>query len=196
MKEVKAKVKIDKRILIHNDLDQAAHYFKTRVEQRVAKDDRDGIGYDMMACLTLLAFAVEAKFNFLGHQLISDWKERQPALDKVKLVLRHLGLDDSLKDKPYKAIAELKEFRDALAHAKPEEIKFEDEIIATVEELAQQGSLSAEYEKFLQEKLVTEAYENVETIWKDLLERSGLSITDTITQGGIQYTILEEEQSA
>ena len=192
MATVKAHVKVDKHIYMHNDIDQGAFYYKERIKEKLAKGDRDGIGYEMMACLVLLAFAVEAKFNFLGHKLIKNWNEWDSALHKVKRVLKHLGLNDDLKDPPYKTIDDLKNFRDTLAHGKPQEIKYEGDIVATEEELRQQGRLTAEYQKFLKEELVYKAYEDVETIWKDLLTRSGLNIMDTITHGGMEYTIIGE----
>ena len=192
MDKVKAHAKEQKQIYIHNDIDQAAFYFKERIEARASKRDRDGIGYDMMACLIFLAFAVEAKFNFVGYKLIKDWDERKPALDKVEIVLEHLKIDSDLKEWPYQVIGELKKFRDALAHGKPEEIDREVYIETTAKELQERGSLSAPYEDFLKEELVYQAYEDVEAIWKELLERSGLNITDTITQGGIEYRIIEE----
>jgi len=192
METVKAHVKVDKHIYVHNDIDQGAFYLKERIKERLSKGDRDGIGLEMMACLVLLAFAVEAKFNFLGHKLIKDWNERDKALNKVKKVLKHLGVNDDLKDPPYKTIEDLKKFRDALAHGKPQEIKYEGDVAATEQELRQQGRLSAEYEKFLKEELVYQAYDNVETIWKDLLTKSGLNIMDTITHGGMEYTIIGE----
>jgi hypothetical protein len=193
MEKVKAHVKIQKHIYIHNEIDQAAFYFKERIEDRSAKGDRDGIGLEMMACLVLLAFAVEAKFNFLGYKLVENWNEWDPFLTKVSAVLKRLGIDDDLKNRPYKAIDDLQKFRNALAHGKPEEVKFEGEIVATKEELVKLGKLSAEYQAFLKEGLVFQAYEDVETIWRDLLERSGLNIADTITHGGLEYSIIKEE---
>jgi hypothetical protein len=192
MAKVTAHVKLNKRIYIHNDIDQAAFYFRQRIESRAAQGDRDGIGLEMIACLTLLAFAVEARFNFLGFMLIEDWNERDTTLNKVNIVLESFDIKDDFKKRPYKTIVDLKTFRDTLAHGKPEVVEYEGEITATEEELKQKGRLSAEYEKFLKEELVFQAYEDVETIWADLLKRSGLDIFETITHGGIEYTILKE----
>lgn len=91
MEQVNAHVKVNKSIYIHNDIDQAAYYFKQRVEDRAAKGDRDGIALEMIACLVLLAFVSEARFNFLGHKLVKNWDERMPALVKVEKVLKRLG---------------------------------------------------------------------------------------------------------
>lgn len=179
-------------IYIHNDIDQAAYYFKQRVEDRAANGDRDGIGLEMIACLVLLAFASEARFNFLGHKLIKNWDERMPALVKVEKVLKRLGFPFDKDTRPHKTIADLKTFRDTLAHGMPVEVSFEGDIAATKQELEEKGKLSADYQRFLKEAYVYEAYEDLETIWKDLLKRSGLNILDTVTQGGVEYSIIAE----
>jgi hypothetical protein len=53
-----------------NDIGDAVFYFKKRVEERIAKDDYEGASPDIIAGLTLLAFVVEARFNFLGYKLM------------------------------------------------------------------------------------------------------------------------------
>ncbi len=183
--------KVDKNIFVHNDLANAAFYFKERIKERVAKKDREGIGHEMIACLTLLAFTVEAQFNFLGYKLVADWNERDTALNKVHAVLKALDVDNDLKAAPFKTITQLKDFRDKLAHGKPKEVKWEGEAQITEAALATLGALATDYEALLTEALVFEAHDHVDAIWKDLLTKSGLSISDTITHSGIEYTIVE-----
>jgi hypothetical protein len=119
----KAKVHLEAHhhFYIHNDIGNAAFYFKTRVEERIAKGDRDGIGFEIMAGLTLLAFEVEARFNFLGAKLIADWNERKPLMEKIKKVCAHLGGTPDFSARPYWSVTKLKDFRDTLAHGKPQE---------------------------------------------------------------------------
>jgi hypothetical protein len=94
--------------------------FKNRVDTRIAQDDRDGVGLEIIAGLTLLAFEVEARFNFLGAKLIADWDERAPAILKVKKVCKRLVIAPNFSVRPYLSVAKLKDFRDTLAHGKPE----------------------------------------------------------------------------
>jgi hypothetical protein len=122
-------MKAHRDIRIHNDLGDAVFYFKKRVEERIAGYDHAGIGMEIMAGLTLLAFAVEAKFNFLGDYLIEGWDERQRAKKKVKAACSHLGVVPDFKARPYLSIEKLRRFRDTLAHGKPEY----REVVATVE---------------------------------------------------------------
>lgn len=71
MPKMRVRLQARRDIYVHNDIANAAHYFKTRIEERVSNNDRTGVGLEMVTALTMLAFAVEARFNFLGAQLIS-----------------------------------------------------------------------------------------------------------------------------
>jgi hypothetical protein len=145
----------------------------------------------MIACLTLLAFTVEAQFNFLGYKLVADWNEWDKALNKVHTVLKKLGADNDLKAAPYMIIPKLKDFRDQVAHGKPKEVKWDGEKDVTEADLATLGALAADYEASVTEAFVCKAYDQVDELWKELLEKSGLGIADTISHGGIAYTIVE-----
>jgi hypothetical protein len=79
-----------------------------------------------------------------------------------------------------------------LAHGKPQEIQVEETVVATEAELAKKGALSHEYEQFVTEAFVAQAYEDVDAIWKDLVKRAGLTVIDTITSGGVEYTITQK----
>ena len=85
---IRVRLEQHRHFYIHNDIANGALYFKTKIDERMANADRDGIAFDIMACLTLLAFEVEAKINFLGFKLrAAEWRERAPALEKVQTVL-------------------------------------------------------------------------------------------------------------
>jgi hypothetical protein len=123
-----AKIRKDMRLYIHNDLMNAADYLKRRIDERSKKGDRDGIGLDIMACLTIIAFSFEAQMNFLGFKLIQKWEERKPYLYKFQRVAKRLNVTVDYNSRPHSTVKELKEFRDTLAHGKPEEIKGEKEL--------------------------------------------------------------------
>lgn len=61
---------------IHNDLSNAATYFRKRILERIERGDREGLFLEMMAELTMIAFAVEANLNFVGDRVIEGWKEK------------------------------------------------------------------------------------------------------------------------
>ncbi|UVK52733.1 hypothetical protein DBIPINDM_006141 [Mesorhizobium sp. AR02] len=191
MAQVRVKLKARRQINIHNDLGGAAFYFKKKVDHRIETDDREGISFEIMAGLTFLAFEAEAKFNFLGYKLIKGWNEREQASKKVEAVCGALGVKPDHAARPYSSLSRLRTFRNTLAHGKPDEHTFDQEVVATVEELEAMGILHAEWESHIDQTFLSEAYDDLDQIWKDLLEKSGLTIFDTLTHGSSHMSFIE-----
>jgi hypothetical protein len=166
------------------------------VDERIAKGDREGIGFEIIASLTLLAFEIEARFNFLGDKLINGWNEHMPMKVKVKKVCKLLGFTPDFSIRPYSSVSKLKAFRDTLAHGKPEHKYFEEEVVATAEELEAMGILHADWESYIDQMFLQEACDDVEQIWKELLAKSGLTVLDTLTHGGSQMSFIEQVEGA
>ena len=53
MNKMKVRLRAHRHIYIHNDIGNAAFYFKKRVDERIANDDRKGVGLEIIAGLTL-----------------------------------------------------------------------------------------------------------------------------------------------
>jgi antitoxin component HigA of HigAB toxin-antitoxin module len=191
MAKIRVRLKAHRNIYIHNDIGAVVFYFKNQVDKRIANSDRDGVGSEIIAGLTLLAFEVEARFNFVGAKLIPDWNERAPAMAKIEQVCSHLEVARDFSVRPYLSIAKLKDFRDTLAHGKPEDKYFDEEVEASVEDLEKMGILQPEWENYIDQGFFQEAYDDVERIWKELLAKSGLTIFDTLTHGGSQMSFIE-----
>jgi len=191
MAKIKVHLKAHRHIYIHNDIGNAAFYFKNRVDERIAKDDREGVGLEIIAGLTLLAFEVEARFNFLGFRLIEDWDEWQSAKTKVEAVCDRLGVAPDFTARPYLSIEKLRSFRNTLAHGKPDEKVFEQEVVVSAEELKEMGILHAEWEAYVDQGFFHDAYSDAESIWKELLAKSGLTVFDTLTHGGCDMSFIE-----
>ena len=195
MRKVKVHLQAQRQICIHNDIGNAAFYFKRRVDERIAQNDRVGVAHEIIAGLTLLAFEVEARFNFLGFKLIEKWDERQPAKAKVKAVCNHLGVDPDFTARPYLSVEKLRACRDTLAHGKPEYVSFEKEVVATAEELEAMVILRAGWGDYIDQGFLNESYNDTEEIWKDLLAKSGLTVFDALTHGSSQMSFLEHVES-
>jgi len=191
MEKIRARVQGKKNIYIHNDLSNASFHFKTSVEEKL-KGDRTGIAFHCLACLVMTAFTFEAKINFLGAKLIKEWKERQPFDDKVKDVLAHLKIMPDWNKRPYSSITTLQEFRNSVAHGKPVEIQYDETVVVPADELDRRVDLSGEWQKACAPDAVAAAYDDVETIWKELLKQSKLSIFDTMTSGEGGITFIEK----
>jgi hypothetical protein len=193
MTRSKVRVKARRHIYIHNDIGNAVFYFKNRVEQRLAKGEDEGVHLEIMAGLALLAFTVEARFNFLGHKLIKDWKEWRPFMKKVNAVFEHLGVVPDFKARPYLSIKQLKEFRDILAHGKPEDRGFDQEVVVNPEELLARLHPLAEWETSIADpRFFYEAYDDVQQIWTTLRAAAGLSEHDTLSYGGSLTSFVED----
>jgi hypothetical protein len=99
------KIREDMRIYIHKYLMNAADYPKRRIDERIKNGDRDGIGLDIMACLTIMAFALEAQINCLGHKLIENWEERKPYLVKFEKVAKRLNVTVDYNSRPHSTVS-------------------------------------------------------------------------------------------
>ncbi|MES0879658.1 hypothetical protein [Roseibium sp. SCP14] len=189
------KVHAHERIFIHNDLSNAAFHFKRLIESKSAKGDHSGLGLEVMAGATMLAFANEARFNFLGYHLEGNsWDEWKPAMKKVRRVFEILGISPDFSDPPYLYLQALKDFRDTLAHGKPEYKEFKEELEATEEELLGMLDLKADWERSLEPSFFCEAYDASEKIWKELLQKSGLTLMDTLSEGGSHIELIHEKK--
>lgn len=191
MEKIKVKIQAQKNIYVHNDLSNAAHHFKMRVDSRPV-GDTDGIGFDILAELIFLAFTVEAKINFLGSKLIPDWQERKSFRGKLNCVLTHLSIAVSFCERPYSTLNALKKLRDSLAHGKPVHLVIDKEATLDQDEVDRTIDLSNEWESYCTVEFAKQAYEDIDCIWKQLLLASKLNIFDTITGGEHSIKFIEK----
>lgn len=195
MRKIQAHIQHTYRVHIHNDLAGAAFFFRNKVIENSKVDGGvEGSSFDMMACVTMTAFALEAEINFLGDHLLGrKWRERDTSFEKLKKVCRHLGVKLDLKASPFTAFTYLKEIRDTLAHGKPELIEVDREVVGTPEEVeALNGTSKGQWEHQIKPELVLNAYDEAEALWRLLLEASGISFYDTLTHGGGGITYIAE----
>lgn len=162
------------------------------ISAKLASGDRKGLTFDYMACLISLAFTFEARINFLGHKLVKGWKERQPFNDKIEEVLATLKVVPDFQVRPYSSIEMLKKFRDTLAHGKPVEVQFDEEIVLPPEEIDRRIDLDGEWAAYCEHENVFNAHADIDAIWKDLLQRGRLDLYETITHGSSGLTFIEK----
>jgi hypothetical protein len=170
----------------------AAFHFKIRIEDRVDKNDREGIIFDCMSCLMMCAFAFDAYLNFLGHKLIEGWDERMKYHKKLRKVFAYLDHSPDTNTKPYSSLERVKTFRDLIAHGKPNESEYDEVIEGAAEELEPRWNLSAAWMEQCTSQIVFEIYDDVDAIWKELLEKSNISFFDTTTHGMGGLTLIEK----
>jgi len=191
-----AKLKVRRQqkkfVYIHNDLGNAAHFHKERIVQRHSAGDKNGLALDCMACLIILAFSVEAQFNFLGLKIVPNWYERDKFSEKQKKIFKALKIKPDMSQRPFVTLVKLKEFRDLVAHGKPIEVETDEVLVATNEELDIFSGLRGSWETFCERDFVEQAYHDVEKVWEELLKKSGLQHCDTLTRGDHSISVIEK----
>ncbi|SCB28457.1 hypothetical protein GA0061099_1004158 [Bradyrhizobium yuanmingense] len=197
-KKIKARVQKSKRVFVHNDLSQAAMYHAGVIQEKLGKGSRDAIMYDGMACAVMVAFTFEANVNFIGFELneagkLPDWKERESFMEKLKKVFGALGIPVELDKRPLKSMERMKKLRDTLAHGKPVYAEYDEVLIRAPEEidLFGGGGLSAGWETECKPEVVKQAREDLEDLWKLMIQKSGLNLWDTMTSGDGGITFIE-----
>ncbi len=189
-KKIKVRVQKTKHVYVHNDLSQAALHHEDAIQEKLDKGKRNGIAYDGMACALMVAFAFEANLNFMGLKLLEagklpNWQEREKFDKKLKKVFGALGIPVEEAKRPLSSMMRMKALRDTLAHGKPVYVEYDKEVIGTPEEidLFRGWNLSAGWETECKPDVVKEVRGDLEELWKLMVEKSGLSLFDTMTGG-------------
>ncbi len=183
----------------HNDIANAAYFFRERLSEAFDKNERrEGLFLDMMALITMTAFALEGYVNLIGSRLIercvtdSDraaeaWGafERKRTRQKIKSIRKATGILIDWNKRPYVTVSELIDLRNMFAHPKPHRPeKREYEAVGTDSELKQLlRDYRPEYEARLTWNFACRAYEDVEQIWQELLDAAKIDRFDTMSGG-------------
>jgi hypothetical protein len=192
MEKIKVRKQKHQHIYVHNDLSNAAYYFKTVIETKVAANDRNGIAFDYMACLLMLAFTFEANINFLGSKLFADkWDELRSFRKKISQVFTKLRIVADWRERPFSSIDAMKEFRDSIAHGKPVEIVTDETVITTSEMANKRIDNDSEWLRYCEHDAVFNAFDDADIIWKLLLQAAKLDVLDTVSHGSSIVSFIE-----
>jgi hypothetical protein len=138
--------------------------------------------FDIVAGLIMTAFTVEARINFVGWKRVADWKEFSPTSAKLGRLYQQLGMnspDEAVR--PFSTLADLRKFRDTLAHGKPETIEFHGEVVVDEDELSK-IDLAGKWEANATSAFLSLAIEDSDQVWHDLLDAFGIDVYETLTQ--------------
>lgn len=193
---INAKLEVERKGRIHNDLSAAAHHLKKRIDKALAPDgDREGVGLDIMAGITMLGFTFEAYLNFVGPLRVEGWNERASGKDKREAVWKALGLTWEPEQRPASTILQLITVRNMMAHGQAVTVRKEWVAQGTDGEL--QGLLrnyQTEFDKLTTPEFFAQAYEDVEAVWRMLLDAGKISVIDTFTTGMSGMTFLSHAE--
>lgn len=189
---IRALIEIEKVDRIHNDLSNIAYRLKERVRTALEKNDRDGIGLDIMAALVMTAFTYEAYINFIGFSTIAPWRERDATPAKEGLVFEKLGLSFEADQRPRKTTIALRQVRNILAHGKPIDDSDAWESVGTHDELDAEARAAfvPEWEEMVSPEFLFQAFDDVDVIWRAMLKAADISVLETLRGGSRTITFL------
>ena len=83
--------------------------------------------HQFMGSLVFTAFTLEAYLNWLGEKLFPHWKylERLNPKEKLEVISDRLGVKVELGGRPWQVMKDLFNFRNDIAHGKPETLATE-----------------------------------------------------------------------
>ena len=191
MGKIRVRRESKNRIYIHNDLSNAASFFKKRIDERLDNNDLKGINFDFIAFHCLSAFSTEARLNFIGKKKIPDWKERAAFHKKLNVVFSKLAITPKWEERPFSTVNLLKDLRDLLAHGKPREEVIEEEVVIDQETADRLSHLTGEWEDFCNKEMMDRVYDDMNALWKMMLERSRISLFESLTSSFGVMTFIE-----
>lgn len=86
-----------------------------------------GWTYYELTAITFSALALEAITNSFGERLIPRWCdfESSSPIAKLRVICARLGMDPDFEREPWNVAAWLMKFRNKVAHARPESIRYD-----------------------------------------------------------------------
>ncbi len=190
-KDLQAKVSGKADVFLHNHLANSAYWFKRQIEKKIETGDRSGIAFDYLACATSIAFTNEAHINFFGMRCVKGFVEREAIESKVAVVFNAFKMPIVWETRPLSSLRAMKNLRDTLAHGKPAEIRYNNVINATPDQQVIIDNLKADWQKALTHEPIMTAYKDMDSLFKQLLEKSGLHLFDTIEQTNYTISLIE-----
>lgn len=189
---IRAKLVNDTVDYLHNDLADAALYFRHRVVQLAPGDDLQRLFPELIAAVTMIAFALEGYSNFLVERLIPSLDDRSTVVQKIKAVRKATGIAVNWNKRPYSTIIQLVDLRNRLAHPKTYRAEPREwEAVGTDSEFwAILHAYAPEYEKLLTPEFVVEAYDDVDAIWRQLRRAAHIPETETVSRGVKGFELL------
>lgn len=184
----------------HNDLSNAAWFFRERINKAVAQKKRaDAIFLDMMACVTMVAFSLEGYLNFIGAKLLdgkpNEWAdfERAKIRDKIKTIRRLTGVHIDWNKRPYSTTTKLTSLRNMLAHPKAHKAEPREWIAEGTD--SDIKKMLRDYEpawvKIITHAFIDEAYADVEEIWKNLLAAAKIEEHEALSGGSQGFELID-----
>ncbi len=145
---------------------------------RAGQKEPKGSAHQFRGSLVFRAFALESFLNWLGYNLVPHWKylERLKPREKLDVLTDLIRVTPDYGSRPWQIVKELFDFRNEIAHGKPENLTSE-----TIEDVDDDldtklgEHIQADWEKFGTEQNAVKAKEDVEKIASLLYSTSSVA---------------------
>lgn len=177
---VRATVKRERHFRAFPELSKA-----NRVLLENAREGKSGCFYEYMATIVISAFKFEAYLNYAGAKIISDWAKIKGASHRKKLerICSKVGIAITDSKRPYQTLLELRQFRNALAHGRDEQLDPKQVIEeGTLEELRRKAPLTR-WEQLCTLEFAERAHEDTEEIVRQIHKAGGWPEDDLLRDG-------------
>ncbi|MFZ3262459.1 MAG: hypothetical protein WA172_00525 [Terriglobales bacterium] len=171
MKPRLARVEKKRDVRIHAEL-----WHTSNCLLRAGRENAEGSAHQLRASLIFRAFALEAFLNWIGPHIIPHWKylERLTPREKLDLLADIIKVKPDYGARPWQIVKDLFDFRNTLAHGKPENVESEGyEPLKDVLE-GNFTLVKTVWESFVTESNAIRAQEDVEKIATILYETANL----------------------
>ncbi len=179
----KISLKANSQIFINQDLMNAAFHYKGEIETSIKEDNDEGLMFKAMSCLIFSTFSLEANANYIGYKIFNNWDdyEKESLEDKLTLISDEIGLDFNKGKRPFQTVTLLVKFRNSLAHGKPDTVSVVKEFTGDPDKIAKFHYPQASWEEYCTTENALRAFEDVNTIWKEMLDKAGIEVMETLS---------------
>lgn len=141
---------------------------------KAAQEDERGSFYELLNCLVMSAFSVEAYINHLGAILSEDFKkfENKNVWDKYKKLRKLTSLSNGGIPEIHPVIAKLLDFRNLIAHGKTENNGFDLDVPELVLPLPTEPQVIG-WRTYVTRSIAEEVVESVKLLVSELHSAAG-----------------------
>jgi hypothetical protein len=98
---------------------------------------------------------------------------------------------DGSNKRPYKSLEKMKTFRDTIAHGKPVDEPVDYEVTDEEANIRKTFNLKQAWEEMVTHDEIMQAYEDKEIVWMEMVEKSGIEISELSDQAEFAIDIRE-----
>ncbi|WP_134943353.1 hypothetical protein [Pseudomonas syringae] len=169
----------------------------------IAESEEKGSFYQVMNCLILQAFTVEAYLNHLidgneEHGMTLSLRKNQPKVwDKYEAIAKALGLSQVKLIDAYPHVAAVLQFRNSLAHGKTESISISETLDSNEAPHRASDAQFPEWMRFCEINNARLGLQSVTQLIEELHSRAGLGNDPLFSLGSGSYTfsLVENEEA-